>query len=346
VACSAVAPAALAAATYTRERAAAGVLARFCAAARAESTSLSPLRFRQAVSDSLQLLAPTHHAVLDALGVLGKVCAGHAETVSSAALQMLGDAERPIACPYGGLTSGPALRRLCARAAQAHIAAVECLAAGCRAASCSQTHAPDVQAAQVALWCVEDLLGMAPRGAGLREGCWLAARYLPLLRVVYGPDDAAVTRCSAAVAAAVAAGKHGGAGAGAGAGKPAGGGGAWGGGGLGMGMGGGGGAKQEDELEAGQSADGRVTALSASQALRTCSPLAECTSPDPNWAAQETDVASSERAETPACGNPGCIYTWTPNMKKCGGCKLVSYCSAQCQKAAWKEHKAKCGAAR
>ena len=41
------------------------------------------------------------------------------------------------------------------------------------------------------------------------------------------------------------------------------------------------------------------------------------------------------------CGNPACQKI-TPDARKCGGCRLESYCSAECQKAHWPVHKQKC----
>lgn len=42
--------------------------------------------------------------------------------------------------------------------------------------------------------------------------------------------------------------------------------------------------------------------------------------------------------------NPGCaVCTILLPAKKCTGCRRVQYCSAACQKADWKEHKAVCG---
>jgi uncharacterized C2H2 Zn-finger protein len=34
------------------------------------------------------------------------------------------------------------------------------------------------------------------------------------------------------------------------------------------------------------------------------------------------------------------------NLLRCGRCKKVSYCSKECQRAAWKSHKKKCEYAR
>ena len=40
------------------------------------------------------------------------------------------------------------------------------------------------------------------------------------------------------------------------------------------------------------------------------------------------------------CPNKGKPYT---NLKKCGACHVRSYCSVECQKAAWKDgHKIEC----
>eukprot|EP00741_Cyanophora_paradoxa_P015327 tig00000194_g14795.t1 len=65
----------------------------------------------------------------------------------------------------------------------------------------------------------------------------------------------------------------------------------------------------------------------------------------PNPSRQARAVAQSLRV----CGNasrrrPGCVpHEPRPQaFSKCSGCKQVWYCSAECQKAAWKEHKPRC----
>lgn len=47
------------------------------------------------------------------------------------------------------------------------------------------------------------------------------------------------------------------------------------------------------------------------------------------------DTIAEERCRH--CGNPG-----NPKLLACGACKVVKYCSAPCQKADWKKHKASC----
>jgi len=51
----------------------------------------------------------------------------------------------------------------------------------------------------------------------------------------------------------------------------------------------------------------------------------------------------------PYCGNPDCathtrevLFAPPPALKYCSACKLVGYCSKQCQRADWKRHKGKC----
>ena len=51
--------------------------------------------------------------------------------------------------------------------------------------------------------------------------------------------------------------------------------------------------------------------------------------------AVEVDRSSSGAASCAACGASG-----AKNL--CGGCRKVSFCNAECQRAAWKGHKASC----
>ena len=51
------------------------------------------------------------------------------------------------------------------------------------------------------------------------------------------------------------------------------------------------------------------------------------------------------RASLSPCGNGGCTLNFCIKLR-CGGCRAVSYCSKECQKAAWPSHKAECKAAR
>ncbi|KAK9810209.1 hypothetical protein WJX72_006689 [[Myrmecia] bisecta] len=51
----------------------------------------------------------------------------------------------------------------------------------------------------------------------------------------------------------------------------------------------------------------------------------------------------------PGCHNPGCKNMAGATeaelpIRKCSGCKKAHYCSAACQKAAWKVHKRVCKA--
>ena len=48
-----------------------------------------------------------------------------------------------------------------------------------------------------------------------------------------------------------------------------------------------------------------------------------------------SDAIGEERCRH--CGNPG-----KPKLLSCGACKVAKYCSAPCQKADWKKHKASC----
>jgi len=52
--------------------------------------------------------------------------------------------------------------------------------------------------------------------------------------------------------------------------------------------------------------------------------------------------ATMEKQELLTCGNPSCDYK-ARYMKKCSVCKTERYCSAECQKIHWKEHKKVCG---
>lgn len=47
------------------------------------------------------------------------------------------------------------------------------------------------------------------------------------------------------------------------------------------------------------------------------------------------------------CNNPGCVNVdgvleGTASFSKCAGCRMVRYCSRQCQVQHWKQHKAVC----
>ena len=44
------------------------------------------------------------------------------------------------------------------------------------------------------------------------------------------------------------------------------------------------------------------------------------------------------------CGNPNCnqIETNVKECQKCANCELVAYCSRECQKGCWKDHKVRC----
>ena len=53
------------------------------------------------------------------------------------------------------------------------------------------------------------------------------------------------------------------------------------------------------------------------------------------WETPNRDNIGEERCRH--CGNPG-----KPKLLSCGACKVAKYCSAPCQKADWKKHKASC----
>ena len=56
----------------------------------------------------------------------------------------------------------------------------------------------------------------------------------------------------------------------------------------------------------------------------------------------ESSPSASQLATSPArvCAAPGCGAT--RGLKRCGGCSAVRYCSAECSRAHWQEHKAEC----
>ncbi len=66
----------------------------------------------------------------------------------------------------------------------------------------------------------------------------------------------------------------------------------------------------------------------------------------PADSAAATDSEAAGPAEQPAakparmCAAPGCGAT--RGLKRCGGCGTVRYCSANCSRAHWREHKAEC----
>lgn len=65
----------------------------------------------------------------------------------------------------------------------------------------------------------------------------------------------------------------------------------------------------------------------------------------------EDKNAEPEEEEVEGCARCGAVQRFTPDnlegkLMKCGGCRLVSYCSRECQKKAWKQHKVDCKAIR
>jgi predicted nicotinamide N-methyase len=66
---------------------------------------------------------------------------------------------------------------------------------------------------------------------------------------------------------------------------------------------------------------------------------------------EEEKTAEPEEEEVEGCSRCGAVQRFTPDnpegkLMKCGGCRSVSYCSRECQKKAWKKHKADCKAIR
>ena len=67
--------------------------------------------------------------------------------------------------------------------------------------------------------------------------------------------------------------------------------------------------------------------------------------PAPSASASQPAAASPSRRRPPAprvCAAPGCGAT--RGLHGCGGCGTVRYCSAQCSRAHWREHRADCPA--
>jgi hypothetical protein len=62
-------------------------------------------------------------------------------------------------------------------------------------------------------------------------------------------------------------------------------------------------------------------------------------------AAGEAVVAAGEAGEAGACASCGVLASPLVRLKKCAGCRQLSFCSPQCQKRLWKEHKPACLAA-
>ena len=54
---------------------------------------------------------------------------------------------------------------------------------------------------------------------------------------------------------------------------------------------------------------------------------------------QQRALAGQQRAERGVCE----VCEKMEGTKRCGGCKTVSYCGAECQKKDWKRHKRACG---
>ena len=60
------------------------------------------------------------------------------------------------------------------------------------------------------------------------------------------------------------------------------------------------------------------------------------------------EVEAAEALAGRACAHLGCTTVLGPNAtelirrKRCGGCRLVRYCSVACQTADWPSHKAAC----
>ena len=56
----------------------------------------------------------------------------------------------------------------------------------------------------------------------------------------------------------------------------------------------------------------------------------------------EASAPAAQPASLPArgCAAPGCCAT--RGLKRCGGCGAVRYCSAECSRAHWQEHRVEC----
>ncbi|KAJ8539019.1 hypothetical protein ON010_g12852 [Phytophthora cinnamomi] len=71
-------------------------------------------------------------------------------------------------------------------------------------------------------------------------------------------------------------------------------------------------------------------------------------------AEKKAGADAEEKQEAPVldcCGRCGAVQRFTPDnpegkLMTCGGCRSVAYCSRECQKKAWKKHKADCKAIR
>jgi hypothetical protein len=70
------------------------------------------------------------------------------------------------------------------------------------------------------------------------------------------------------------------------------------------------------------------------------------------WQAQQAASVATRRVRTDdmsrlerCCANCGAEPAASETFKRCGKCRITSYCSAACQKEAWKSHKINCGAA-
>ena len=55
------------------------------------------------------------------------------------------------------------------------------------------------------------------------------------------------------------------------------------------------------------------------------------------------DSAREGKINTPS-GEKCCVCSSSENVRRCGNCKMVSYCSKKCQKSHWKDHAVYCSA--
>ncbi|KAK9809145.1 hypothetical protein WJX72_010147 [[Myrmecia] bisecta] len=87
------------------------------------------------------------------------------------------------------------------------------------------------------------------------------------------------------------------------------------------------------------------------EALGATNELVEALQPASVQADQKSAHADLERSRTaalgPGCSNPACqnlegVTEAELHTRKCSGCVRARYCSAACQKAAWKVHKRVC----
>jgi hypothetical protein len=75
----------------------------------------------------------------------------------------------------------------------------------------------------------------------------------------------------------------------------------------------------------------------------------KCAPPEVTSVPQQPSAPPASPPDTPvvACARPGCsAASDAVRLLQCCGCRKVSYCSCDCQKLHWREHKAACFAVR